>query len=85
MEALIRDPRSAECRSSDTWPERVSPACCRSRPQWCLSRGVRHAGDVQDRIAGFVERRLELIAAELVNAVERRILRCGGDLGTGCR
>ena len=39
------------------------------------------AGDVQRRLAGFVERQLELIAAEQVDAVERRVLRRGGDLG----
>ena len=40
----------------------------------------RHAGDVQRRLAGLVERQLELIAAEQVDAVERRVLRGGGDL-----
>jgi hypothetical protein len=40
----------------------------------------RHAGDVQGRLAGFVERQLELIAAQQVDAVERRVLRGGGDL-----
>ena len=43
-------------------------------------RVERHAGDAQRRLAGFVERQLELIAAEQVDAVERRVLRGGGDL-----
>src|SRR5450755_5139099 len=40
-----------------------------------------HAGDVQRGLAGLVERQLELIARKQVDAVERSILRRGGDLG----
>jgi hypothetical protein len=38
------------------------------------------AGDVQRRLAGFVEGQLERVAVQQVDAVERRVLRRGGDL-----
>src|SRR5206468_12665112 len=42
---------------------------------------VGHALDVQRRLAGLVEGQLEVVAVQQVDAVERSILRGGGDLG----
>ena len=54
------------------------PAVSVDRPRPAIVEG--DAGDAQRRLAGFVERQLQRVAVQQVDAVEGRVLRGGVDL-----